>query len=63
MTNHYYFLQFILGLIGMFFHFKKNNQDALAAVIAGMAAGAGNMLTRTTGAIANPNMELLFWWS
>ena len=25
-----------------------------------MAAGAGNMLTRTTGAIANPNMELLF---
>ena len=37
-----------------------DNQDALAAVIAGMAAGAGNMLTRTTGAIANPNMELLF---
>ena len=37
-----------------------DNQDELAAVIAGMAAGAGNMLTRTTGAIANPNMELLF---
>ena len=37
-----------------------DNSDALAAVIAGMAAGAGNMLTRTTGAIANPNMELLF---
>ena len=37
-----------------------DNKDALAAVIAGMAAGAGNMLTRTTGAIANPNMELLF---
>ena len=36
------------------------NKDALAAVLAGMAAGAGNMLTRTTGAIANPNMELLF---
>ena len=36
------------------------NEDALAAVIAGMAAGAGNLLTRTTGAIANPNMELLF---
>ena len=36
------------------------NKQALAAVIAGMAAGAGNMLTRTTGAIANPNMELLF---
>ena len=37
-----------------------DNQDALAAVIAGMTAGAGNMLTRTTGAIINPNMELLF---
>ena len=36
------------------------NKKALAAVIAGMAAGAGNMLTRTTGAIVNPNMELLF---
>ena len=35
------------------------NKNALAAVIAGMAAGAGNLLTRTTGAIANPNMELL----
>ena len=37
-----------------------DNKKALAAVLAGMAAGAGNMLTRTTGAIANPNMELLF---
>ena len=37
-----------------------DNKEALAAVIAGMAAGAGNMLTRTTGAIVNPNMELLF---
>ena len=37
-----------------------DNKEAIAAVIAGMAAGAGNMLTRTTGAIANPNMELLF---
>ena len=36
------------------------NKKALAAVIAGMAAGAGDMLTRTTGAITNPNMELLF---
>tara|TARA_R100000008_G_scaffold47169_1_gene27900 strand:- start:1103 stop:2410 length:1308 start_codon:yes stop_codon:yes gene_type:complete len=33
---------------------------ALAATIAGMASGAGNLLTRTTGAIMNPNMELLF---
>ena len=37
-----------------------DNKKALAAVIAGMAAGAGDMLTRTTGAITNPNMELLF---
>ena len=37
-----------------------DNKKALAAVIAGMAAGAGDMLTRTTGAVANPNMELLF---
>jgi len=38
----------------------KGNNKALAAVIAGMAAGAGNLLGRTTGAVANPNMELLF---
>ena len=37
-----------------------DNKKALAAVIAGMAAGAGDMLTRTTGAVTNPNMELLF---
>ena len=37
-----------------------DNRDALAAVIAGMAAGGQQLLTRTTGAIANPNMELLF---
>ena len=36
------------------------NKQALAAVIAGMASGAGDLLTRTTGAITNPNMELLF---
>ena len=36
------------------------NKKALAAVIAGMAAGAGDMLTRTTGAVTNPNLELLF---
>ena len=36
------------------------NKKGIAAVIAGMAAGAGNLLTRTTGAITNPNMELLF---
>ena len=37
-----------------------DNKDALAAVIAGMAAGGQQLLTRTTGAISNPNMELLF---
>ena len=37
-----------------------DNKKGIAAVIAGMAAGAGNLLTRTTGAITNPNMELLF---
>ncbi len=37
-----------------------DNKKAIAAVIAGMASGAGDLLTRTTGAITNPNMELLF---
>tara|TARA_B100001250_G_scaffold114092_1_gene96547 strand:+ start:1610 stop:4708 length:3099 start_codon:yes stop_codon:yes gene_type:complete len=31
--NHYFFLPLILGLIGMLFHFKKNNQDALAVLL------------------------------
>jgi len=31
--NHYFFLPLILGLIGMFFHFKKNNQDALTVLL------------------------------
>ena len=43
----------------------KNNdkkvKDALKAGIAGMASGTGaQLLTRTTGQILNPNMELLF---
>ena len=33
---------------------------AVATKIAGMAAGAGSLMTRTTGAVMNPNMELLF---
>ena len=37
-----------------------DNKKALAAVIAGMAAGGQDLLTRTTGAVANPNLELLF---
>jgi hypothetical protein len=35
-------------------------KKALTANIAGAAAGANRLLTRTTGAIMNPNMELLF---
>ena len=31
--NHYYFLPLILGIIGMLFHFKKNNQDAIAVLL------------------------------
>jgi hypothetical protein len=31
--NHYFFLPLILGLIGMLFHFKNNNQDALAVLL------------------------------
>ena len=36
------------------------NKKAIASVIAGMASGGSQLLTRTTGAISNPNMELLF---
>jgi len=35
-------------------------KKGLAASIAGSASGAQKLLTRTTGAIMNPNMELLF---
>ncbi len=31
--NHYFFLPLILGLIGMFFHFRNNNQDALTVLL------------------------------
>ena len=37
-----------------------DTKKALATAIAGSASGAGRLLTRTTGAIMNPNMELLF---
>lgn len=33
---------------------------ALANALAGMASGSNNLLTRTTGQVLNPNMELLF---
>ena len=35
-------------------------KKALANTLAGQAAGAGKLLTRTTGAVMNPNMDLLF---
>ena len=38
----------------------KDVKKALGATIAGMASGAGRLLTRTTGNVMNPNMELLF---
>ena len=31
--NHYYFLPLLLGLIGMLFHFKKQNQDAVVVLL------------------------------
>ena len=31
--NHYYFLPLILGIIGMLFHFKKNNKDAFSVLL------------------------------
>ena len=40
---------------------REDIKTALAAVFAGAATGTGaQLLTRTTGAIINPNMELLF---
>jgi hypothetical protein len=39
---------------------KGDIQNALATYFAGEAAGAQNLLSRTSGAIINPNMELLF---
>ena len=35
-------------------------KKGLATAIAGSASGASRLLTRTTGAVMNPNMELLF---
>ena len=39
---------------------SPDTKTALGKYIAGQASGAQNLLTRTTGAIMNPNMELLF---
>ena len=39
---------------------SKEVKKGLATAIAGSASGASRLLTRTTGAVMNPNMELLF---
>ena len=39
---------------------SPDTKKALGTYLAGQAAGSQNLLTRTTGAILNPNMELLF---
>ena len=31
--NHYYFLPLLLGILGMYFHFKNNKQDAIANLL------------------------------
>ena len=31
--NHYYFLPLLLGILGMYFHFKRNQQDAIANLL------------------------------
>ena len=31
--NHYYFLPLIIGLLGLFFHFKKNKTDAISVLL------------------------------
>ncbi len=31
--NHYYFLPLLLGILGMYFHFKNNQQDAIANLL------------------------------
>ena len=39
---------------------SEDTKSALGTYIAEQASGAQNLLTRTTGAVMNPNMELLF---
>ena len=39
---------------------SEDTKTALGTYIAGQASGAQNLMTRTTGAVMNPNMELLF---
>ena len=49
-----------LNEAGDFLTKNKGVAKALNAIIAGEAVGTQNLLSRATGAIANPNMELLF---
>lgn len=39
---------------------EKSYENALKVYLAGQAVGTNNLLSRTTGAIVNPNLELLF---
>ena len=48
------------GVVGRAGSNISDIKKALSANIAGAAAGANRLLTRQTGAIMNPNMELLF---
>ena len=48
------------GVVGRAGSNISDIKKALSANIAGAAAGSNRLLTRTTGAIMNPNMELLF---
>ncbi|GIV32377.1 MAG: membrane protein [Saprospiraceae bacterium] len=39
--NHYYFLPFILGLLGLFFHFSKRPNEAFALLVLFLVTGIG----------------------
>ncbi len=40
-NNHYYFIPLILGLIGLFFHFRENNKSFLALAALFLITGIG----------------------
>lgn len=42
--NEYYFLPFLLGLIGLWFHFKKSGKDAWALTLFFLATGIGVLI-------------------
>ncbi|MBX3102538.1 MAG: DUF2723 domain-containing protein [Bacteroidetes bacterium] len=39
--NHYYFLPLLIGLLGMFFHFQRDNRQASALMMMWLMAGLG----------------------